>query len=88
MTTAALLHRPSSTTPAISSGHELAMARAGIRDALAANHYQRLHYAISARDHAAAVLDDGHSSARDRRDARYYLVEAEAIIAAAADADD
>lgn len=87
MTTAALLHRPCSTTPALSSSHELAMARAGIRDALAANHYQRLDYAISARDHAAAVLDDNHSSARDRQHAGHYLVEAEAIIAAAEDED-
>jgi hypothetical protein len=92
MTTAAALRDPWTSTdhdptcwadnqPAISTRHELAMARAGIRDALTANHYQRLAYAINARDHAAAVLDATDNTLDDRLDATHYLVEAEAIIA-------
>jgi hypothetical protein len=99
MTTAAMLHDPWSSTdhdptcradnpPAISAGRELAMAHAGIRDALTANRYQCLSYALTARDHAIRVLDNHDSTGDDRREAAYYLVEAEAIIAVSFVIDD
>jgi hypothetical protein len=81
--------RPPIVHPAAhSTSHTLAMARADIHNAVNADDDQlRLQYALSARDNAAEVLTDPHSSRAEIDYAGYYFADGEAIIAQLADPD-
>jgi hypothetical protein len=77
LSTAAVLHHQASIT----TGHALALARADIHDAVAADRERRRQYALSARDYAATVLLAPDATPSQRELAGYYLTDAEVFIA-------
>lgn len=75
-------------TVTFSPAHTLAMARSDIHAAVNADDdHSRRQYALSARDNAVSVLLEPTAERSEREHAEYYLADAEAMIAATADAE-
>jgi hypothetical protein len=65
-----------------STAATLAFARADIHDAAAQDDpHRRRQHALAARDNAVTVLLAADATEHERRDAEYYLAEAETVIA-------
>ena len=63
----------------ITTTHALALARADIHNAVAAEGHTRRQYALSARDYAAMVMLADDATKSQREYAGYYLADAEIL---------